>query len=354
MSSIRDVAREAGVSTATVSRAFTTPHLIKPQTMQRILDAARLVDYRRARTPTRTAGGSVGLASSDAHNAVGFQFFGGGHGDTILHNAFYAPVLHGAQAQASALGMHMLVHTTNFEAMAQSIPPMVEQRIISGLLLVGTADPHVLSTFADYVPNIILVDNRDENGAVESVVSDGFGGTYAATRFLLSLGHRDRIAFLRPHATSATIQDRLRGYVCALFEAGIVPNPDNVLTITAVGEDTLTPLMRPYLQSHARPTALICGNDHSAHVVMRICRELGIKIPADMSLVGFDDIDYSSHSDPALTTVRVDKEDLGRLAMRRLHARIHSGPDYPNSPERHELPVTLVVRESCGSPRQPA
>jgi DNA-binding LacI/PurR family transcriptional regulator len=348
MASIRDVAREAGVSPATVSRTFTTPNLINEQTQKRVLEAARLLNYRPPRLRTARPKSQPSL-TADIPDAVGFQFFAATPGDVLGYNTFYAQVLSGAQTEAATLGMHLLVHTTNRHSLSQEMPKMVLEQAIGGMLLVGTADPAVLETFAERVPHIVLVDNRDETGTHESILSDGFGGTYAATRYLLENGHK-RIGFMLAEEGVTTFLDRLRGYLCALFEAGITPDPRLVLRgqddETAREASLITALALPATE---RPTALLTANDHYAFLAMRVCRRLGLSIPNDISLIGFDDIYMSQHTDPPLTTIRVDKEYIGRLAVRRLHARLHTDASTLRieAPLRHEVPVSLVLRQSC-------
>jgi len=225
---------------------------------------------------------------------------------------------------------------------------MVRDRVISGLLLIGSIDATIISAFAEYVPHVVVVDNRDDSGRFDSVLSDGMEGAYAAMRCLFELGHRERIAFLLPEGGGPTMQDRLRGYLCALFEKGVVPDPRLVLN-TSHDDDRCIAQIAALLQAPYRPTALLCANDYHAHIVLRVCRDLSLKVPGDLSLIGFDDIEYSSHCDPPLTTVRVNKEEMGRVAMRHLYSLIHPREgDGPHTTERHELPVTLIVRDSCG------
>jgi len=361
MASIRDVARAAGVSPATVSRTFTTPDLINAQTQQRVLEVARQLNYRPPRLRKHRIGTEVKSGngrpsgSSSVHDAIGFQFFTATSApfDTIAANLFYATVFAGAQAEASSLGLHLLVHTTNRHVMAREIPKMIRDQAIGGMLLVGTADPEVLETFAGHVPNIILVDNRDETGKYECVLSDGFHGAYTATRYLLELGHR-RIGFYLSEAGVPTFQDRLHGYLSALFEAGIRPDFDMVFGRAPSIEEGRPEVAR-VLASSTRPTAIISSNDAAAHSVLRLAREVGLKVPEDLSLIGFDDIELSSHSDPTLTTIRVDKEAMGRLAVRILQARLHrqDGGSVSSTPVsvQHLIPVHLIIRESCSTAR---
>jgi Transcriptional regulators len=363
MASIRDVAKEAGVSPATVSRTFTSPSLLNEETQKRVLDAARRLNYQpprlrpaRISTPRRGAprNGDAEFRSGDAvpRDAIGFQFFAANPGDPLFSNNFYAPVLAGAQAEASALGLHLLVHTTDRHQVAQELPRMVLEQAVGGLLLVGTAEPEVLARFAHRVPEIVLVDNLEAAGPFERVVSDGFDGALEATNYLISLGHR-RIAFFLAEEGVDTFRERRRGWLCAMAEAGLPVDP----ALVVVGASTEERLERlaARLRSEDAPTALLAANDHFALMALNLCRELKIKVPTDLSVVGFDDIHMAEASFPALTTVKVDKEFMGRLAVRRLHARLHAeaerivaSPD--PLPVRHQIPTHLVVRGSTGPP----
>lgn len=343
MPSINDVAKKAGVSTATVSRTFSAPGLINEQTQKRVLEAARQLNYQPRRL--RLARSSVNSAATQ-RDAIGFQFFAAAPSDSLLSNSFYAPVLAGAQAEASALGMHLLLHTTDRHQFSQELPKMIHEQAVGGMLLVGTTDPAILAAFAAHVPKIILVDNRDETGMYESVISDGFGGACAATRYLLEIGHR-RIGFLLGEPGVPTFQDRLRGYLCALWEAGLTPEPSSI--VQGDSEERLQESLGLLLKSLSPPTALVAANDYYALLAMRTCREQDIKIPGDISLVGFDDTSFSPHADPPLTTVRVDKEFMGRLAVRRLHARLHAESSLALAEPRlcNQIPVSLILRQSC-------
>ncbi|MES2461898.1 MAG: LacI family DNA-binding transcriptional regulator [Armatimonadota bacterium] len=351
MANIRDVAMAAGVSPATVSRTFTTPNLINANTQKRVIEVARQMNYRHPRLRNaRSSGTAAGTpAAVSTRDAIGFQFFSATDSpyDTLAGNTFYAPVFAGAMEEASSLGLHLLVHTTTRHGLSLELPRMIQEQAIGGMLLVGTADPEVLATFAAHVPNIVLVDNRDETGVYESVISDGFGGAYVATRHLIDLGH-SRIGFFLSEPGVTTFQDRQRGYLSALFEAGIVPEQDLVLRGGAT-DDARNAQLCHYLSAANRPTALVTANDDAALQTLRVCRTLNLTVPEDLSLIGFDDVDSSSHTSPPLTTLRVTKEQMGRLAVRRLHARLNreSASSLIEQPVRHEIPVTFVPRDSC-------
>ncbi len=345
MNSIREVAKQAGVSTATVSRAFNAPELISAPTHKRVLEAADRLNYRPLRARQRIAA-PVETAVPTDEAFIGFQFFGASPSDLPQANAFYAPLLAGAQVAAAERGLHLLVHTTDRHQLAQQLPKMIRDQTVAGMLLVGTADPEILTAFLERVPQIVLVDHRDPTRRHDCIVSDGLGGAMAATQYLFDLGHR-RIAFLRDDASAASFQDRLRGFVCAHFEAGYAVDPRLVVTTQSV-DDTPSAL-HELLALPERPTALLAANDQLALAVMQACRTLGLSIPVDLSLIGFDDIEFSAHTWPPLTTVRVEKEELGRLAVTRLQERLRAPDNSPEAmpPVTVEVPVSLVVRQSC-------
>ena len=348
MSSIHEVAKQAGVSTATVSRTFNTPGLLNAQTQQRVLEAARQLDYRPHRGRARKSGASAagGKAAGTQEAFIGFQFFSQSPTDILQSNAFYAPILAGAQAEAASTNLHLLLHTTDRHQMAQGLPKMVSEQAIAGMLLVGTADPEILSAFLEHVPQIMLVDNRDATGKHDCIVSDGLGGVLEATRYLFGLGHT-RIAFLLDDVQVVTFQDRLRGFVCAHFERGLSVSPSQI--ITSVPKQDTEERIREFLRMPERATALIAANDTLALIAAQVCREVGVGIPEDLSLIGFDDIEFSAQFWPPLTTVRVNKELIGRLAVNRLQMRLQAKDNSPEAtpPITIQVPVSLIERQSC-------
>lgn len=342
MASIQEIARRAGVSTATVSRAFSSPELINAKTQERVLAVARELNYRPRRSRTPRAPGP----HAPIHTAIGFEFFAATPNDTLQSNPFYGPVLAGAATEAASLGLHLLLHQTERHSAARSLPRMVRERAVGGILLVGTADPDLLAAYAERVPHLLLLDHRDLSGRYDSVVSDGFGGAYAAARRLIELGHR-RIGYFLGEPGVGTFEERLHGYYCALLDAGLTPDQKLVAhgNHTAESEQRLAEILR---SSH-RPSAVMASNDHYAFIALSTCRQAGLGVPEDVSLTGFDDVPYCAQSDPPMTTVRVDKHYMGQIAVRRLHAAFCSGrPAVPARPGVVTVaPAILVERSSC-------
>lgn len=349
MTNINQVAKKAGVSTATVSRSFRTPQLLSAETRQRVLEAAEQLDYR----PRGSQGDDAEEVSNGAREAIGFQFFSGHSHESPPSDAFHAPLLMGAQREAAACGFNLLMHTTDGVHLAQQLPKMVSQRAVDGMLLVGAADNEdALAIFSQYVPHIVLLDNRDPQGKYECVISDDFGGAYRATQFLLELGHRD-IGFFLPDAEVRLYQERLHGYAAALLDAGIAP--DATLIIGGAAEDSFASRelrLTNLLARTNRPTAMLVASDDHALYLMRTLRRLGLRAPEDISLIGFNDSAFSQHSDPPLTTVKIDLESMGRLAVQRLVARIRAPEGSFCYPAVNLVSASLVVRQSCREPQR--
>jgi len=338
MATIHDVAQKAGVSVASVSRTFSSPELMNDHTRQRVLEAAQILDYRprQRRTP---------LNVNSVNMCVGFQFFAADETDNLQSNDFYAPMLAGVQAEATTLGLHLMLHTTNRQAMSQELPRMVVEQAVGGMLVVGTAEPSILAAFAKHVPQIVLLDNRDETGQFESIISDGFRGSYVAVQHLLQLGHR-RIGFYAMKPDVTTFRDRLRGYRAAMHESGF--GAETLQIVSGRNQAECARAFGATFRAPQPPTALVAANDAQALDIMRMSRQLGLKIPEDLSLIGFDDIPFATHIDPPLTTIRVNKQFMGRLAVRRLYTRIQqtTNSDLESAVSMH-VPVSLILRESC-------
>ncbi len=310
------------------------------------MEVANRLDYRPPHIRKRNRAAALAAQSGASGGAIGFQFFAPADNATVQGDAFYAPMMAGAQAEAEKLGLPLMLNTTSRHQMLSELPRMVREQTVSGMLLVGTADPEILAAFLEHVPQIVLVDNHDETGRHDCILSDGIGGAAAATNYLFELGHR-RIGFAMSESQTATFQDRLTGYLAAHFRAGIAVDP--ALIVTTESEMELWEQMRVLLASPDRPSALVAANDPHAYRLMQICRDSGLQIPDDISIVGFDDDKFSTLSYPPLTTLRVDTAYMGRLAVQRLQARLleSRGTTEPEPPVNLQVSVTLIVRDSC-------
>ena len=333
-----DVGRLAGVSATTVSFVLNedSGQPISETTRRRVLDAVAQLDYR----PNKQARG----LRTRKTGAIGFVT------DEIASDPFAGATILGAHEVAWARGsLLMVVNTTRQSKVLREVIDDLVDRPVDAIIfgVVGTRRLQVPDALKG-VPAVLL--NCWATGDLfPSVLPDEVAGGREAARMVLAAGHR-RVAHLSgPNAAWAT-RARLRGFREAMAEAGLEPSTATVLEgdfHTGSGyELTRTLLERP---AASLPTAILCGNDRMALGAYLALAEAGLRIPGDMSVVGYDDqTDLAADIAPALSTVRIPYYQMGRWAA--THLVGGAGPrDLPSG--RTLLPCPPVVRASVGPPR---
>jgi LacI family transcriptional regulator len=333
---IMDVAREAGVSYATVSRVVNNKRSIVREKRARVLAAMQRLGYVPNLQARKLAGGRsqiVGLVLHDVWTSYAFE------------------ILRGIDAELAAAEYDLMLYTSRQRAATESAyVASLTQGLAEGLLLLLPRDlgAYIERLRQRHFP-FVLVDHQGVAGEGPAVAATNYAGAFAATSYLLDLGHR-RIGFITGNTQLGAAQDRLDGYRAALIARDLAPEPELV-----VEGDFFQP--RAYqaasqlLSLADPPTAIFASNDVSAFGAIQAAADRGVRIPHDLSLVGFDDIPQAAFSQPALTTVRQPLEEMGRVAARLLLASMRD-PDL--APTRIELPTELVVRASCAGPRATA
>jgi DNA-binding LacI/PurR family transcriptional regulator len=343
---IADVAREAGVSKTAVSFAFNNPERLAAETAVRIREVAGALGYRPnpvARMLTQRQTMTLGVLTPQAL-AV------------IFSNPFFALFSEGVAHAAEDLGyeLHFISPLHGSLALA------VGRATVDGVVAIGlSADhPEVGQIQAAGLP-MVTVDADDLEGH-SSVVVDDEAGAGAAADHIVGLGHRELlvIAVEGPVSASGDVQShgvtdrRLRGYRAVLTAAGIHLADDRVVAGRASIDGGAAAFQRAWALG-IRPTAVLAMSDAMAIGAMRAARELGLRIPDDLSVVGFDDIDLAAHVDPPLTTVHQPIRQKGADAVRLLLAEVEQRE--ANRPEHLRLETRLIVRGSTGPvplPRQ--
>jgi DNA-binding LacI/PurR family transcriptional regulator len=337
---IADVAREAGVSKTAVSFAFNSPERLSPETANRIRVVADSLGYRPhpvARMLTQRQTLTIGVLTPQAL-AV------------IFSNPFFGAFNEGVAlaAEEFGYGLHFIspLHGSLARAMSRAT--------VDGVVAIGLSEghPEVDQIRRAGVP-IVLVDSSalPDHPSVEI---DDEGGARAAADHLLGLGHRDFLVIGVEPPRPATRVDpegvtgrRLRGYRAALAAAGIELADDRVVVGPASVEGGVAALNRAW-EDGLRPTAILAMSDAMAIGAMRAIRELRLAVPADVSVVGFDDIDLATHTDPPLTTVHQPIRRKGEEAVRLLLSIIDKHD--ATTPEHRRLDTRLIVRGSTGHP----
>jgi LacI family transcriptional regulator len=336
---LEDIARHSGVSLATVSLVLREKPGINDETRRRVIDIARALGYAK-KLPSETAPASglqqVGVALKSRS------------GDPPQTNQFYGPVLAGIEAACRKQQINLLYATVPVDEdnHPQELPRMLIEGGLDGLLLVGAfVDSTITRLMQRGATPIVLVDAYAAENDYDSVVSDNFRGAYQAATYLAQLGHR-RIGVVGslPDAYPS-IDERRRGYLQALRDHGIA---EHYFADSHWTREAATAAATELLLRSPDISALFGCNDETAIGVIDAARALGRRVPEDLSVVGFDDIDLAAHVAPALTTMRVDKVSMGRLAVQLLAHRV----EFPAAGcVTTVLRPTLIQRQSVRAPR---
>jgi LacI family transcriptional regulator len=334
---IADVARRAGVSTATVSRVLSGVGRATPGTHARVEAAARELDYRPsdvARSLKRRSTLTLGLIITD------------------IENPYFPQLVRGVEDAANAEGYTVLLcnATDDPEREASYLDLLVERRV-DGLIIaaseIGSRQGAWLATAP--LPVVLINTSAATSPGVPTIVSDNRAGGRSAARHLLDLGHV-RFGYLLPPPRNVDAPERLGGVRDELAAAGAAGRDVAPLAIgrglpsVAGGETAMLDL----LEQPRRPTAVIAYNDLMAIGAMRAIRRRGLAVPTDVSIVGFDDVAFAAYAEPPLTTVRQETAEMGRWAVATVTERIkatHRGEDR-RAADRRIVPVELTIRGS--------
>jgi LacI family transcriptional regulator len=337
---IRELARVSGVSVGTVSRALNGYADVRPETRERIMRLARELDY----TPAAAA---RSLVTQRSHVIGVFLETGEGHPD--IQHPFFHEVVGGLKQRVGAAGFDLLLFASERPGNGygpHSYLKRARHHAVDGVALMGlhADDPEVRRLVRAELA-CVGIDMEVEGPRAEIVMSDNVGGAAKAVEHLTQLGHR-RIATITGMLESRPGSDRLRGYRAAVQAAGLayrdeyVAYGDFYVESGRAGAARLLSLPEP-------PTAIFAAADMMAIGAVRAAAELGLRVPQDVSIVGFDDIQLAPHLNPPLTTLRQDKLGLGVAAGEALIARIN-GDDARST--LRTLPVELVARGSTAPP----
>ena len=331
---IREVSRAAGVGIGTISRVLNSSTQVSGETRARVLEIIKRLQFRpnaQARRILKRRSGMVCFLLSNRD---------------FLH-PFHARILQGVESYASGLKQHVLFAALHYSPRTPphriDLPPVLQEHgLIDGLILAGTIYPNLLHRiesihmpFVAFSNNVVGMDGEHQ---FDQVGFDDFSATLHATRYLIGQGHR--LIDFAGDVAYPWMQRRFDGYRQAMRENKLKP-----VFAAARGAQGFVDFgqksARGILSRNSRPTAVIAGNDEIAYGLWRSLRRQGIKVPDEISLVGFDDREEGVLMDPPLSTVRVYKEEIGQTCMKMLLERLH----HPQMAFSHRiLPTEFVVR----------
>jgi len=329
---IFDVAEKAGVSHSTVSRVLNNKTNVNAGTRERVLRAMEQLGYVGNVHARSLAGGSshvIGLLVDH------------------LNTGYTDELIRGIDGALEAHDYNLMLYTTHRQKTREAVyVAKMTQGFADGLILIVPRNEKAyLETLQQRKFPYVLIDYQGYNRHVPSIITTNRKGGYDATAYLIETGHR-RIGFITGEMVYGCAPERLAGYQAALADHQLTFDP----ALVSEG-NFLQPqgyqCARQLLSLPQPPTALVVSNDVMAFGAMEAARDVGRRIPADLSIIGFDDIPQAAHMHPPLSTVRQPLEEMGRSAVHLLFKYI---ADPLAEIERVELSTRLVVRESCQSP----
>ena len=329
MATIKDVAREASVSVATVSRVFNGATVVREETARRIREVAvalRYAPHSGARSLITNRTNTLGVLLPD------------------LYGEFFSELIHGIDLTARKEGYHILV-SRSWEGRSEIEEAMRAMRgRVDGMLLMSP-DVHA-DSLLNVPPDlpVVLLCSPSRGHELDSVTIQNFQGAKEIVAHLISVGHR-RIAIIKGSIGNFDAAERLRGYRAALKDAGIAPDPklEQQGDFTEEGGFTVA---HELMSLQKRPTAVFAANDSMAIGALSAFKQMGVRIPEEIAIAGFDDIPLCRYMDPPLSSVRVHIADLGARAVEVvLHAIRHKN-DHVRRRER--MGTEVVIRRSTG------
>ncbi len=331
MATIRDVAKQSGVSITTVSHVINGSRFVSANTLRRVRRVMKDLNYQPnavARSLRRKDTHTLGLVLPDSSNP------------------FFAEIAHGIETYAFEQGYNVLFGSSNGDPEKEKayLRVFIEKQV-DGIVFVaaGKSAENLEQLLSKHLP-LVVVDREFKKVVADYVVADNRQGGYLATSHLIGLGHR-RIACIAGPSTVTPSADRVTGYRAAL-EAYSIPFDSQLVRRGDFSPASGFKAAQYFLARRGsnRPTAIFVCNDMMALGVLGALYQAGLRVPDDVAVVGFDDIVLASYTSPPLTTIRQPKYEMGQLAAQILIERIR--PDGGRKPQRHLMPTSLVVRAS--------
>jgi len=331
---IRQVARQAGVSIGTVSRVLNNKPGVSEQTRQYVLTVAQELSY----SPPKNLSPLIAKVTQLSLLVRPLE-------EGLMSNPFYADVFHGVEKVCRE--QHINLSFSSLDIVGErlhSLPPLVKDRYNHGLILLGALPEEVVDAVITFFKlPLVLVDNGFPHRAIDTVVIDNFLGMHLAVELLHSKGHTHIALISGPDHSS--INERRQGYEAALRRHNLKPV---VVTPPHLEHEDGERGIIELLQQAPETTAILCSNDMQAIGALRKLQQLGFQVPDDFSLIGFDDINLVEFTSPPITTIRVDREALGQTAAQLLLEKIENPG---RSPLKIILGVELINRASVCNPR---
>lgn len=331
---IRTIAKAARVSIATVSRTINNVPTVNPVIAKRVWQVIDELDYfpnTQARALVSGRSKLFGLIVSE------------------ITNPFFPELIQGFEDIAVANGYEILVSFTNYEPkrMSHCIRRMLERKVEGVAVMTFGIEEPLLDQLAKRKVPLVFIDIGPTRPGISLLKVNYRHGILQAVEHLAALGHKD-IAFISGPVTLHSAQSRRSAFSSSMKECGIALNPAWIIEGDHTLEGGITS-MELLLAAKHRPTAVLCSNDMTAIGVLHKLYRAGLRVPDDLSVIGFDDIHIAEVTIPPLTTVQMSRFELARAAVTALRTYV----EHPeNSQREYNIQTDLIVRESTGAPRR--
>ncbi len=329
--SLAEVAKRAGVSTATVSRVLNNLAVVKSSTRTRVMKAVTELKYHPNLHARTLAGGrsrTIGMIVSN------------------MENPFFFDIFRQLESEALARGYEVVLANTDYqpERLVSNIRLMIGRRVAGLAAVVSEMDSHLIDELTDSKIPVVFYDVGAARQNITNIRVNYRKGIEKIVRYLHSLGHR-RMAFVGHHTSLGPISERQKSFSQGVAHCS--PAVEVRIASHADGLEGGRLAIRDLLSTGFEPTAIVCVNDFMAVGALCELREHGLKVPQDVSVTGFDNIKLSEFSYPPLTTVHIPRQEIGHIAFECLVP----GPDSARVPGRDiVIDPEFVVRESTGPP----
>ena len=333
-----DIAKELGVSVVTVSNALNDRGGVSEEMRRKIKERASQLGYRPSAPRTTrkphfaqtTEGGNIGILTSER--------FAGARG------TFYWFLTAAISKELTHCNLYSIYENVSVaDEQACNLPRIFTDQQVKGLIVVGQMASAYLDKLTTLHLPILFLDFYDKHSNVDAVISDNYYDSYLMTDRLVMLGHRD-IGFIGSVTATSSIQDRFLGYVKCMMENGLTYHPEWTLADRhADGIRLLNEIAFP----ETMPTAFVCNCDETAFRVIKQLKQMGYRIPEDISVTGYDNYTVADMCEPAITTVEVNLSEMAHIAVNLLLSRMENPK---RAAARHVIPGRIILKHSMSEP----
>lgn len=338
--SMEDIAKKLGISKNTVSLVFRDMPGINEQTRKQILDTATQMGYIYKNKSKQEAQNHLGPVEETPTMNICLCL----PETTRESTGFFSHVLFGIEDEAKKNNFNTIIFYFDDEHGIKDIPLCIQNNMVSGIITLGRISCSTVNTLLSFNLPLVMVDHYLEHIVTDCILSDNLSGAYKAVKYLVEKGHQ-KIGFLGDIEASISFYDRYMGYLKALKHYSLPISEEHIIKTSyeKQGLKDFSLVVENLKEKTSFPSAFFCCNDIEAITLIKGLNSIGLKVPQDISVIGFDDIDNARNFYPELTTLRVEKEYMGKKAVQRL---IHLLDFGPVTPEKLLLNVSIIERQS--------